>query len=635
VPEILEGNLEQLYLNTLIDGGEAEAASQRARGYAFLEEDERTEQELPPLPGEGPDAPEVDDLDVWTVQPAEPLLRDRIAQATTTTEDIVAIGFDQSRWQVGRWAIEEGGKKIREINQYLREAITHMVGMAQVEGVTVRNLAREIYPRIGLTQYQNGLVTRLGARMRDRTNWGKTVTAWNGQLHWQIPPRGPSDELVHRAQRRYGRRIKRARAENIARTETVRAANEGQRQMWLQQQEQGLLPTDVKRVWIITPDDRLCRICRGMTGQIRGLDQKFQTGSVFGEVSGPPAHPQCRCATGLVKADRAPGLEPAPFTPRPKPIKPKPVKPKAPQPTLGQPVPETPPAAQPALPTEHTPVSWTDFGVKLPRDKERRELLEAGLNRALSQLPPGLRGEFIRALQTFDRIEFRFATASTKNIGALGFVESSKGAQGGTLSRLMLQLYKYDDDYMGYVTAKNAKYNELLSLYRQGKIDRAARWRQFAEWEEAHPKPPRFVLQTEQEMAGTITHELAHAIDILQGTGYTNHWGISGQWYRDHMQSEVWRAYWQGNAKINVAANTVEPLPGAVRNPTFTYATEKTTEGFAESMRLYFNGSSATETYGTSLELGDVAETLTALEWRAKYPELARWIEQNVIALFE
>lgn len=87
------------------------------------------------------------------------------------------------------------------------------------------------------------------------------------------------------------------RADVIARTETMRAANQGQLEAWDQAEEQGLLTGDEKKEWIVTPDDRLCPICEPLDGEQVDRDGTF---NVEGEeIDGPPAHPRCRCAMAL------------------------------------------------------------------------------------------------------------------------------------------------------------------------------------------------------------------------------------------------------------------------------------------------------------------------------------------------
>jgi SPP1 gp7 family putative phage head morphogenesis protein len=87
------------------------------------------------------------------------------------------------------------------------------------------------------------------------------------------------------------------RAEMVARTESMRAANEGQMQAWDQATEAGVLTGDEKKEWIVTPDDRLCPICEPLDGEQTGLDDTFKVDG--DEIDGPPAHPRCRCTIAL------------------------------------------------------------------------------------------------------------------------------------------------------------------------------------------------------------------------------------------------------------------------------------------------------------------------------------------------
>jgi len=70
------------------------------------------------------------------------------------------------------------------------------------------------------------------------------------------------------------------RATLIARTETLRAHNEGRKVFYRQ--------VGVTKVrWLIADDTRTCPACRALNGKVFNLD----------EVDGPPLHPNCRCVT--------------------------------------------------------------------------------------------------------------------------------------------------------------------------------------------------------------------------------------------------------------------------------------------------------------------------------------------------
>lgn len=84
-----------------------------------------------------------------------------------------------------------------------------------------------------------------------------------------------------------------ARAEMIARTETMIAANQGQRMSWEQAIEEGLLPPNMQREWIATSG--ACPECEALDGVRVPLDEPYPDGS-----DSPPLHPNCRCTEGIV-----------------------------------------------------------------------------------------------------------------------------------------------------------------------------------------------------------------------------------------------------------------------------------------------------------------------------------------------
>ena len=104
------------------------------------------------------------------------------------------------------------------------------------------------------------------------------------------------DELTER----FAKRKLRERSLMIARTETMNALNRGQQIAWEQATKDGLLNKTAKQEWIVTPDEilRNCPVCRTMDGQLRPLGKTFLTG-IGTSVSGPTAHPHCRCTLGM------------------------------------------------------------------------------------------------------------------------------------------------------------------------------------------------------------------------------------------------------------------------------------------------------------------------------------------------
>jgi hypothetical protein len=90
------------------------------------------------------------------------------------------------------------------------------------------------------------------------------------------------------------------RADLIARTESMIAANEGQAEAWDQAVDDGLLTGKEQKTWIVADDNALCPICDGLADQTVALDDNFESPDTGEEFDQPPAHPRCRCTTGLV-----------------------------------------------------------------------------------------------------------------------------------------------------------------------------------------------------------------------------------------------------------------------------------------------------------------------------------------------
>lgn len=82
------------------------------------------------------------------------------------------------------------------------------------------------------------------------------------------------------------------RADLIARTEIMDAANQGFLQGLSQAQDAGLLPEDATKQWIATSG--CCDECDDLDGEEVLLDEDFSSGD-----DSPPAHPRCRCALGV------------------------------------------------------------------------------------------------------------------------------------------------------------------------------------------------------------------------------------------------------------------------------------------------------------------------------------------------
>ncbi len=237
-----------------------------------------------------------------------------IGQAIAGAGDVTASGFGLSftldNPAVLRVVDTTTGKLLVNITGETRRAVADIVRAGFIEGIPPRTQAREIRRIVGLTQRDAGAVDRF----------------LRGQLEAGIDPKR-ADLMADRMRNR----LLRNRAENIARTETIAAANKGQTMAWDQAADAGMIDRQTTReVWIATEDERLCPICAVLDGQTISFGGTFTSsvqatgfdiqpaGTIEGtpvkdvKVTGlkplnnpvstrePPAHPRCRCATGLV-----------------------------------------------------------------------------------------------------------------------------------------------------------------------------------------------------------------------------------------------------------------------------------------------------------------------------------------------
>lgn len=180
----------------------------------------------------------------------------------------VEFAFDQTSPEAVAWARANAAELVTLITEEQFETLRRIVVEGFTKQLTPKAIAKQIRGVVGLTGPQAGKFARI------------------------LEEQGKTKAYA------YAKKAKATRAETIARTEVLKASNEGQRMAWMQAKDAGVLTGRELREWITTYDDRTCEICAPMDGQLVGLTEPFTTGD-GNRVDGPPAHPRCRCATGL------------------------------------------------------------------------------------------------------------------------------------------------------------------------------------------------------------------------------------------------------------------------------------------------------------------------------------------------
>lgn len=209
----------------------------------------------------------------------------------------LSFGFDLLNPRSVSWIEGHAAERVVAIGNDTRAAVSNIILRGFREGWDVPTMARRIKRVVGLFPRWANAVTNYHARL---------VADGNRQ----------ADQLAEK----YRQRLVAKRALMIARTETIAASNMGQVELWLQAIDAGQLPTTARKVWVVTPDEKLCPRCRPLDGVTVGMLEMFQprsravfiddgsgypaielrTDSKPGEpVLAPPLHPNCRCALRL------------------------------------------------------------------------------------------------------------------------------------------------------------------------------------------------------------------------------------------------------------------------------------------------------------------------------------------------
>jgi SPP1 gp7 family putative phage head morphogenesis protein len=210
-----------------------------------------------------------------------------IAQAARSARTRATVPPSAFR-QVNARAVERAASKataslVRAASAGTRQAVRVAVrdAVAGVEGkASAQAAARTIRGVVGLDPRRATAVTRYRARLIKQ---------------------GADPARASAQAERYAGRLLAQRATTIARTEIIGAANDGRLAAWRAAQDKGLLKAGQRRVWVVTPDDRLCPSCEAMDGQTVDLGEPFESDD-FGTVDAPPLHPNCRCTTVLEKS---------------------------------------------------------------------------------------------------------------------------------------------------------------------------------------------------------------------------------------------------------------------------------------------------------------------------------------------
>lgn len=228
-----------------------------------------------------------------------------LEKATTPTPSQLALGFrfDVNSKQALDWAKREAGSLITNMGAEQKKVIGQLIGQSMTEGLTrqqtstaVHRLLNDIIPG---TEYGKVTARTIGANMNGLTARYEQAV-WNRaqKTAQDLADRGITGtkavEALKKDTDKYSEKLRKARARTIARTEIIRAAEEGRQQSWDQAISKGLInKTTATKTWRAGPYD-VCPICSRLHGTSVPIQGEWGNG-----VRTPPAHPNCRCSMVL------------------------------------------------------------------------------------------------------------------------------------------------------------------------------------------------------------------------------------------------------------------------------------------------------------------------------------------------
>lgn len=226
----------------------------------------------------------------------------------------IEVGFNQVHPNVVMFAREQAATLVVQVTEDVREAVRIVLAAGQTEGLTTVQQARAIRQVVGLPPNWANAPMNLARELREGTfTASRRLSAIDkAQIRKRLREGTMTEDFIDGVQKRYADSLTNRRALNIARTETMRSANHGTREGWRQAREQGALPETARRMWIVTPDDRL----RPSHAAIPGMnpDGVPIDGGTYntplGPSDGPPLETNCRCGEGLVFLQPGQGTTP-------------------------------------------------------------------------------------------------------------------------------------------------------------------------------------------------------------------------------------------------------------------------------------------------------------------------------------
>ena len=255
--------------------------------------------------------PFLSDLTLWQLEQSGALMfneikRDVAAQwktleKATPSQTALDMKFNRASPNATAYASMSAGNMVRDIARSQVLAVSRVIETAFNEGLTRPQTSQALYQLLNKIPTPSGAVAgnyAVGQIFGDATR-GLTVRYADAVVNraTKIMADNPNLSAVQLKKKvdAYGSRLRRSRARMIARTELMRASNQGRLEGMWQAADRGLVdPTLAKKQWVTSSFD-VCPICVPLNGVTVGIRDSFGPPG-----QAPPAHPNCRCTVRML-----------------------------------------------------------------------------------------------------------------------------------------------------------------------------------------------------------------------------------------------------------------------------------------------------------------------------------------------
>jgi len=225
----------------------------------------------------------------------------QLEKADTPSEFAASMRFDRASPAATTYASISAANMVTDmvdsqivaIREVVTRAFSDGLGRGTVESKLVTILNDLPSPK-GVQAGVGGLTQMFGTATRGLTPRYATAVYRRAEKIAAATP-GISAANLQKRVESYGRRLRRSRARTIARTEIMRASNQGRLQGMWQAADRGLVnPQEARKQWVTSRFD-VCPICVPLSGVTVGLRDSFGPPG-----QAPPAHPNCRCTIRML-----------------------------------------------------------------------------------------------------------------------------------------------------------------------------------------------------------------------------------------------------------------------------------------------------------------------------------------------